>query len=347
MSLHYSLQKAADILVSLLFEVKPGETFVITYDTESDESAVQATARAAASVGAKVMAVLIPAPGGVSLSADPMLPAESLTGILTSADVWAEFNNKWLLYSTPYNETMKLNTKIRHMCLTGVSASTMVSCIGKVNYPVFEQFGEKLTRKIAESKHVRMTTPEGEDVCFKNNAQAPIFCDLGYANQPGTNMLAGQISWTPQLESVDGLIVLDGSIAPDIGLVKTPVRIFVDKGMITSIEGGQEAKTYEKWLRGFNHPQMMSVAHTGIGFNPGAVLLGSIIEDQRVLGSTTWGFGNIGASLLPPFGKPAPSHSDAVSLNTSVILDGKAILKDGKVVDEELKCYADLLIKNS
>ncbi|ATW24643.1 leucyl aminopeptidase [Candidatus Formimonas warabiya] len=343
MDQEYSLQKAADTLVLELFEIRPGETFVITTDTESDERVVEATARAAASAGAKVMVVVIPAPHGVSLAADPMLPVESLIGILKHADAWAEFNKKWLLYSTPYNETMKQNQQIRHMCLTGATVSTMVNCVGKVNYPVLKQFGDKLTQKIIQAKQVRMTSSQGEDISFENVAGRPVFCDLGYANDPGTHMLAGQISWTPDLESINGVIVLDGSIAPGIGLVKRPVKICVRNGVITSIEGGQEAKMYEQWLRGFNHPQMLSVAHTGLGFNPGAMLWGDIIQDQRVWGSTTWGFGSIGPDLFPPSGKPGPSHSDAVSLNTSIILNGNDVIKEGEVIDDELKGLASQL----
>jgi len=88
---------------------------------------------------------------------------------------------------------------------------------------------------------------------------------------------------------------------------------------------------------------MLSVAHTGIGFNPGASLVGNILEDQRIWGSTTWGFGSIGAGLLPPNGIPAPSHSDAVSLNTTIILDGEPLWVNGEVVNEDLLEEAKIL----
>jgi len=47
----YELGKAADILTRELFKLKPGETFVITADTESNPHVVNATARAAFSIG--------------------------------------------------------------------------------------------------------------------------------------------------------------------------------------------------------------------------------------------------------------------------------------------------------
>ena len=65
--------------------------------------------------------------------------------------------------------------------------------------------------------------------------------------------------------------------------------------------------------------------------------MGDILQDQRIWGATTWGFGSIGAGLLPPDGVPAPSHSDAVSLNTDIYLDGKPLWLHGEIADEELK----------
>ena len=94
----YELGKAADILTRDLFKLRPGETFVITADTESDAHVVNATARAAFSIGAKPMVIWLASPLGVGQLADPMLPLESLIGALKGADAWVEFNNQWLLY---------------------------------------------------------------------------------------------------------------------------------------------------------------------------------------------------------------------------------------------------------
>ena len=49
----FELGKAADVIVKELFKVKPGENFVITADSRSDERVVNATARAIYAAGAK------------------------------------------------------------------------------------------------------------------------------------------------------------------------------------------------------------------------------------------------------------------------------------------------------
>ena len=333
------LQKAAEVLVNVLLKTQKGETFVITADTAVDASVIEVIGRAAFAAGAKPLVALIPTPGGVSLAADPDIQVEGLSGMISKADVWVELNVKCLLYSTPFYNAKKANPKLRHMCLTGTNADTLIRCVGKVNYPAMRRFSEILRERIKEAHNVRMVSQDGDEITFVNVPDRPVSCKLGDASVPGTHLFVGQIGWTPMLESVNGTISLDGSVAPDIGLIESPVKIEVKDGCIISMSGGEEAKRYEMWLKSFGHPQMLRISHAGIGFHPGAKLIGDILLDQRVWGSTTWGFGSIGAGMLPPDGVYAPSHSDAVSLNTDIYLDDQPLWIHGNLVDEELKSF--------
>ncbi len=341
----YELGKAAKILCEELFKLKPGETFVITADTESDDRVVDATARAAFACDAKPMVIYTASPLGVGKVADPMLPLESLTAVLLKADAWVEFNNKWLLYSTPYDIAMKENKKLRHLCLVGMNVDMMVRNIGRVDYPNLEKFMKLATQKTLSAKHMRITTPVGTDVEFNNEPGHKPIMELGYADTPGSHMMAGQIGWSPNFESINGTIVFDGSLVPPIiGILKEPVRLTVKKGEVVKIEGGKEATEYEKWLKSFNHPQMLKLAHVCYGFNPGARLTGDILEDERIWGGTEWGLGNVGAILVPG-GISGPSHTDGICLNSSVWLDGNQIMDKGQLLDPELKKLAEILGK--
>jgi len=331
----YELGKAAKVLCEELFKLKPGETFVITADTESDERVVEATASAAFACGAKPMVITVASPLGVGKAADRYLPLEALTAALLKADAWVEFNNEWLLYSTPYNIAMKGNTKLRHECLVGMSVEMMVRNMGRVDYPHLERFLKIITERTMAAKHMRITTPAGTDVEFDNEPgrKSP----TNYADTPGSHMMAGQISWSPTFESINGKIVFDGSLVPPcVGLLQTPVSLTIKKGEVVKIEGGKEATEYEKFLKSFNHPQMLKLAHISYGFNPGARLTGNILEDERVWGGTEWGIGNVGPRLVPG-GISGPSHSDGICLNSSVWLDGVQIMDKGVLLDPELR----------
>jgi len=341
----YELGKAAKILCEDLFKLKPGETFVITADTECEKRVIDATATAAFACDAKPMVIYTASPLGVGKAADPMLPLESLTAALLKADAWVEFNNKWLLYSTPYDIAMKENKKLRHLCLVGMNVDMMVRNIGRVDYPNLEKFMKLVTKKTLSAKHIRITTPAGTDVEFNNEPGRKPIMELGYADTPGSHMMAGQIGWSPNFESINGTIVFDGSLVPPIvGILKEPVRLTIKKGEIVKIEGGKEATEYEKWLKSFNHPQMLKLAHVCYGFNPGARLTGDILEDERVWGGTEWGLGNVGAILVPG-GISGPSHTDGICLNSSVWLDGVQIMDKGQLLDPELKKLAEKLGK--
>ena len=341
----YELGKAADILVRDLFCLQRGETFVVTADTESDFRVVNATARAAFSAGAKPMVIWTASPLGVGKAADQMLPADSLAGALIGADAWVEFNNQWLLYSTPYEIALQRNDHLRHLCLVGMNVDMMIRCIGRVDFKTLTHFQRAFVAKLQAAKRVRITTPAGTDISFDHAPNRPIKCRLGQAHRPGSEMLAGQISVAPEFDSIQGTIVLDGSLVPPIGLLEEPIRLSVNRGTVNHIEGGKQARVFEKWLRQFNNPQMFKLAHVSYGFNPGAKLSGNILEDERVWGGTEWGIGSVGPSLLPPDGISGPSHCDGICLNSSVWLDGKAIAQEGEVVDEDLRSMAEKLIR--
>ena len=81
---------------------------------------------------------------------------------------------------------------------------------------------------------------------------------------------------------------------------------------------------------------MLKMAHMAYGFNPGAKLSGNVVEDERVWGCTEWGIGYVSEIEAPPIGQPAVSHTDGICLNSTIYFDGKKIMEEGKIVDEEL-----------
>jgi leucyl aminopeptidase (aminopeptidase T) len=343
----YELGRTADIIGRELLELKPGETVVITGDTESDERVVDAVARAAFACGAKPLVVWNAAPLGVGKAADPMLPVESLTALLKTADAWVEFNNKWLLYSTVYDRAMEENKRLRHLCLVGADVDMLVRCIGRVDFEVLGEFETRVADMTYAAKHVRLTTPAGEDFEFDNchESWGRAWPDLGRASTPGSHFMAGQISWAIDLDSTNGTIVFDGSLDPPFArILKEPVVLTVESGEIKKIEGGAEAQEFEAWIRSFDHPQMRRLAHVCYGFNPGTKLTGKILEDERVWGATEWGIGQVSADCAPG-GISAPSHCDGICLNTSVWLDGVQFMDKGEVLDPHLKELARKLGK--
>jgi 2,5-dihydroxypyridine 5,6-dioxygenase len=341
----YELVKAAHKMVSEMFKLKPRETLVITADTESNQRVVDATAAAAFAVGAKPMVIWTASPLGVGKAADPMLPVEALTAALSVTDAWVEFNNEWLLYSTPYEVAQKENKNLRYLNACGMNVDMMIRLIARVDLSTLKEYQDKLVSLTKAAKHIRMTTPAGGDIELDIDPKRPMICEVGYADTPGSHMQSGQIGWAPVFESINGTLVFDGSIVPPIGLVAEPVKLRVKRGRVEKIEGGKDAGIFESWLKSFNDPRMLSMAHVCYGCNPGAKLTGDIVEDERVWGATEWGIGYVGPMLTGGKPIPAASHTDCICLNTSVWLDGEQIWDKGKSVHLELAELAKKLGK--
>jgi 2,5-dihydroxypyridine 5,6-dioxygenase len=337
----YELSHAAKVICEDLFKLTPGETIVITVDTEGDSRVAHATAGAACACGAKPLVVTNASPLGVGKEADPMLPIPALTALLSTADAWLELNREWLFYSSVWETAFKQNDKLRHLVFVGVDVDMLVRCVGRVPADALAAFETTIAEMTMNTKHMRMATPAGGDLEFDNfDDFGEAHCELGVADSPGSHMLGGQIVWPVNLETVNGTLVFDGSCNPPIpGVLTHPIALTIRNGAIEEIKGGSQAQQLDAWTKSFDHPQMRHLAHTCYGFNPGARLSGNVVEDERIWGATEWGIG-LTHPLLYPGGIDAPSHCDGICLNTSVWLDGVQITDQGKLLDDKLQNLA-------
>lgn len=333
------LAQAAYKLVKEVLKVSKGEEVVITADTMSDWRVIEATANAVKIVGGKPVVIWHSTPPAVGKAADPYLPLKTLTAALKNADVWIEFNKAWLLYSTPYEEALKEGS-LRYICLVGMDADMMVRTIGRVDVKTLYEFQRKLAEITKKARKMKITTPAGTDVEFENDPERPVLVE-GEVNGPGEYMLFGQVDWAPIEESINGVIVFDGSVWPpeELGLLKEPIRLYVENGRVVKVEGGREARIFENWLKSFNDPKMFYVAHISYGCNPGAKLTGNILEDERVWGVVEWGLGSQSPTFKGKLGL-ASSHTDGICLNPTVWADGEKIIENGEYVHPELKDMA-------
>lgn len=335
--LQYDLQRAADKLINEMFRLKEGENVVISADTSSSMEVVDAVASSARAAGGRVMVVTFPTPGGVGQAADPDIPVDAFTAAVKVADVWIELNHQWLIYSTPYTIAEKENKKLRYLCMDDFTPEVLMRIIGSVDCKSLKEFQLAAHDMHKKAKKVRATTAAGTDVEFDIDPSYVFTCDYGETNVPGMHMCPGQLNVIPKFGTVNGTIVFDGSITPPFGRkVSEPVKLIVENSKIVKIEGGSDATMFEKWLKDFNDEGMLKMAHMAYGFNPGAQLTGNVVEDERIWGCTEWGIGFVSAEEAPPYGQNAVSHSDGICLSTSVWLDGHQIMKDGKIVDEQL-----------
>jgi 2,5-dihydroxypyridine 5,6-dioxygenase len=331
------LFRAAYKTVKEIVRVKKGENLLITIDSVSDFRVAEEMAKAGEALGAKVMVAWHSTPKGYGKATDPYLPAP-LIAACPEADAWIELNNQWLLYGTPWERAVT-NGRTRNLMLGGLSTDQLIRCIGEVDIDAQIAFQEKLVEVTKRAKRMKIINAAGTDIEFENDPNRPFANEL-IADTPGGHFLIGQIGWAPREETINGMLVFDGAISgggeADLGMVSEPVIYEVEKGRIREIRGGKEAQIVKKWFAKLNDPNMYSAAHVCYGFNPNAKLGFATTEDERVWGSTEWGFGYRGPMYSGGKPRVAASHIDGICLSCSVYCDDEAITQAGEIVHQDL-----------
>lgn len=328
--LSYELALGARKLVEDVMLTERGESVVITGDTGSDWRVVEATAQAAYAAGAHP--VVVRYEGGSGGVVEPPPP---VAGALSRADVWIEYAVGYALYTDAFQGAM--DAGCRYICLAGMDIDMLVRTIARVDYAGMIELSHVLGDLIASAGELRITSEQGTDLGAKMNGRAIRYSGKLADTPSDPIMLGGQISWCPIEETINGTLVFDGAVWPpaDIGPVHAPVKLTLEDGAVTDIEGGAEAAIYRRWFESFDNPDIYRLAHYSLGFNPGVTrITGRIVEDERVFGSMCFGIGTQGAHLGGK-GWDAGGHSDGIALFPSIYLDGEPLEENGRYVHPE------------
>lgn len=157
-------------------------------------------------------------------------------------------------------------------------------------------------------------------------------CCPGYVTNPGDLGSPPDIeaNISPIEEESEGVAVIDGSITcAELGLLTTPVSLTVQSGYITNIRSNNS--TYTSILEdmfGERGSKRRVLAECGIGLNPEAKLTGKMLTDEGAFGCIHFGFGanhTVGGLNKVDF------HLDFVFTKGSLLVDGKEIMRDGRL----------------
>ena len=131
------------------------------------------------------------------------------------------------------------------------------------------------------------------------------FCDDGdfSFNGSGGNLPAGEVFISPVVGKSSGTIVYDGSISTKDGdlIISTPIRVKVEDGFVTEIDGGEEADILRDTIDAGKANALLfekegklppgrgevyrknagNIGELGIGLNPAAEIRGNMLEDEK------------------------------------------------------------------
>jgi leucyl aminopeptidase (aminopeptidase T) len=205
--------------------------------------------------------------------------------------------------------------------------------------------GEVIAELFKKTKTMKITSQSGTDVTISSirnsagyNIQGEVFKAGDESGFPGGNFYGNF-----NMESVNGTIVFDGAMKM-LGVLKEPIKLTIKKDKITKIEGGKQAKQLADFIEELNDPNFPYIIHMGLGVNPGAIVGWNSSDFECVDGTIIWGVGrqpvfyeNEEQLYSKEKGNIARNHFDCTTLNATLWMDDKLILKDGEWILPELK----------
>jgi 2,5-dihydroxypyridine 5,6-dioxygenase len=196
-------------------------------------------------------------------------------------------------------------------------------------------------RRLRDAKAMKVTSSGGTALDIRTEG-ARVGGVWGYTEKPGTlsHWPGGLCLAFPGPASVDGTLVL----APgDLNLtfkryLESPVRLTIERDYVTRIDGdGLDAELMREHFAAWGDREAYAVSHVGWGTNPRARWDALAMYDRRdVNGTEQRAFaGNFlystGANEVA--GRHTLGHFDLPLRHCTVALDGKAVVRDGKLVD--------------
>lgn len=302
-------------------KIRSGDGLVIAGDSLQSPRLLDAFVTAGQVLGAKVGLVTWPA-----LERQNDEPPAFVGAAFAAADAVVVAPSVSITHTKAVREARAAGTRV--LVCSGLTEEMMRGPVD-VDQDRLARETRRLAAMFTSARTARVVDRNGTDVTMRLGDRTAMAVD-GVCDQPGQwNFIpAGTTALAPLEGTTEGWIVFDGSLAP-VGILREPVRLRVQGGVVTAIEGGRQAEEYREFLASFCHPGVYNIAEIGVGTNPKASLSGRLIQDERILGSVHVGIGssvNLGGTV------DAPSHTDGVILRPTLYLDDQLVVEDGRIV---------------
>jgi len=320
-TLPLEMMSGARLCVETCMGVKPGETVLVITDRAYEEQA-QAVAVAAHLAGAEPIVMTVLARRYYEME-PPALVAKAMREadvvLLTMPPIYSHF----LYHTTARKEATDAGVRLANVWLTPENWNLSVEEIVAT-----KDLSVRIQGLLTEAKEARLRSPSGTDLRMGLEGREAIMLS-GLLSKPGESGAIpdyAEAAIAPVEGTAEGVFKVDASML-GIGLMKEPMTLHVRKGQLVEIEGGEERERLGGLLEKADD-NASNIAEFGIGTVPRGKVTGAL-DDKRLLGTAHIAVGDnhsIGGIVTSNI------HLDAVTLDVTIELDGKAIIQDGKLV---------------
>ncbi|HCT9233507.1 MAG: 2,5-dihydroxypyridine 5,6-dioxygenase [Alcaligenes sp.] len=326
-----------------LSKLEAGQTVTLLTSSSTHPQTLQCAQIAAQSMGAVVNRLdLLPVNADKALSRDslaylgttPLTGNEAAIAALKASDLVLDLMT--LLFSPEQIDILKSGTKI----LLAVEPPEIL--VRTVPTEADRARVTAAAQLIKAAKEMSITSPAGTDLrCALG--EFPAIREYGFVDEPGRwdHWPSGFVLTWPNEGGSNGTIVIDKGdiLLPQKKYSTERIVLTVENGYATRIEGGVEAELLDEYMKSFNDPEGYAISHIGWGLQPRChwSTLG-LYSRENTIGMDARAFeGNFLFSLGPNNeaggARTTACHIDIPLRHCTVSLDGRAVVRDGKVLD--------------
>jgi len=248
-------------------------------------------------------------------------PPPAVATMMKEVDVLVAPTSKSLSHTAARKAACDAGARVA--TLPGVTRDVLIRGLS-ADYKAIAERTKRLADIITSGKSAHISSSTGTDLTMSLDGRRGL-ADTGIVHKPGdfSNLPAGEAFVAPVQGKTEGLLVVDGSMA-GVGVLKDLIKVTIEKGEAVRIEG---SKVLEEIMEKYGR-DARNVAELGIGTNDKVKLSGSVLEDEKVLGTVHVALGDnstFGGNVS------VPVHLDGIIRNPVLSIDGKVVVKDGKL----------------
>ncbi len=253
-------------------------------------------------------------------------PSEDIAKLMQNFDIVLCPTSKSLTHTNARREAASKGARVA--TFPGITEDVMIRGLN-ADYKKISRLSFKVKNILDNGNYVKITSPSGTNLSFSIKGRKAIASSgLFHKKGEGGNLPTGETFLAPVEGSANGTLIIDGSIA-GFGIIENVnLKVIIRDGFAVKISGGKLATQVNTMLNKFGK-YARNIAEFGIGTNHKAKLSGVLLEDEKVLGTIHIAFGN---NLTMGGSVNVPIHIDGVVKKPTVLLDGKLIMVNGKLL---------------
>ena len=327
-------------------KVRPGETVCLFTDPRTNPHYPAAFFGAAKDLGANVFQLVVPfftkgAKHVARAYSDDIIPPHGPLKAMKAVDLVIDMSTVGWLYTNVHNEILKSGTRTLMVKEPDECLRRMLPC------PEVRKRTLAGAELMEKGKKLRMKTKAGTDLTLDKTGRKASF-QYGASDIPGRwdHWPSGQVATAPVEGSAEGVLVLDvGDIILRLErYVAKPITCQFKGGKIVSIEGGLDAYLLREYMNTWKDDKAFIPAHIGWGTEHRAIwytlglrhVRGGVMDAESFYGNILFG---VGANYFIGLGgaNVTSAHIDFCMRSCDFWVDDVQVLKDGKIVPENLK----------